>query len=154
MAKIDSGFHSSCKEIGSCYSVRTCKKAEQTKTSTTLLGSVSIGVAATFLWILPLRADQVFTVNILENPPTVSSRGRGKRNIWNRPEHSALFNKACLQGKLVNQILTYWDIIRVYLTLDKRNTQFQPTPAILSHLSWAGGRYVGRFRKLRKLWSS
>lgn len=48
--------------------------------------------------------DQIPIVNIREKSPHASARVGGKN------QHSVL-NKACLQGNLVTQNLTYWGII-------------------------------------------
>ena len=60
------------------------------------------------------------------------------------PEHSVL-NKACPQGKPVNQSLT---------DLGKGNTQVQSTLATLFHLGVAGGGGRGSEKKTEKYFSS
>lgn len=52
------------------------------------------------------KLDQIPTLNIREKFLHASSRGSRKEPFLNMPEHSALLNKACPQGKVVNRSLT------------------------------------------------
>ena len=70
-----------------------------------------------------LELDHTYTINIREKSPWAF-----ERNKENMP--GLVLNKACPQGKPVNQSLT---------DLGKGNTQVQSTLAILFHLRWEGG---------------
>lgn len=84
------------------------------------------------LCVLPTGVPPRFTVNIGEESlPASVDAGESRLKT---PEHSVLFKKAYLQEKLLYQSLTYWGFIRAWPTQRKGNIQFQPLPAILSHL--------------------
>ena len=51
---------------------------------------------------------------------------KGKRPFWNLPEHSVVFNKACPQGKPVNQSLTCRSNIRTWVTWGGETPNFSP----------------------------
>lgn len=69
-----------------------------------------------------------------------------KQPFLNTCLRSVLLNKVRTQGKLVNQPLKRWSIIRALLTWRKKNTQLQPALAILSHLR---GQEKKKKKKLR-----
>ena len=97
-------------------------------------GKSSHRTAFTCYDIYLLELDHTYIINIREKSPWAF-----ERNKENMPEHSVL-NKACPQGKPVNQSLT---------DLGKGNTQVQSTLAILFHLGVAGGGGGGVRKKLK-----
>ena len=58
--------------------------------------------------------------------------GGDKEQFWNTSKHSALFNKACSRGKLVNHEPNQY--YQRLIDLEKENAQLQSTPAVLPHL--------------------
>ena len=123
-----------------------CRQLGELKTS----GGPSHREILTILWGLPPGTGLDSHSKYQKNPLGLPAGGGEKKPFWNTPEHPVLLNKACPQGKLVNQSPTLTGCYQNLTDLRKgkhptpisysiphgrkETTHLQPTLTILSHL--------------------